>query len=138
MKRIFPVIAVGFLMLVSLSACAQADENAASDVAYHCTPEGFTLVSTADGLHLTGRIDTPTPGYTVRYVPEVQGISLIPPMGSVIQVIDHVDIDLVLPHDVAAADGNVEIELEKSYAWGIPAITCTTAGTAPLIQKDTP
>ena len=73
-----------------------------------------------------------------RYVPELKAISLIPPQGMVVQVISSVTIDMVLPADVADASGRVDIALEKSFAWGIPAITCTVADSPVSESATTP
>ena len=128
---------IASLAMMAVAACAQAMTPAA-DNHYVCTPDGFALSAVPDGLHLTGTLDTPTPGYAARYVPEVQGISLISPQGMAPQVISTLEIDMILPADIAATDGSVEIELEKSFAWGIPAITCKKADSVTPESTHTP
>ncbi len=118
------------LWLVASPAMAETGAGDMPVFAYHCA-HGFTLEQTDEGLQLTGVLDTPTPGWRALYVPEVKGISLIPPQGMVVKALSTVDVDLVLPFDVVDPDGKVEIELEKPYGWGIPAISCTRADQPP-------
>ena len=125
------------VLLMAVTGCAAAMTPPVSSQ-YVCTPEGFALAAVSDGLHLTGSLETPTPGYSARYVPELKAISLIPPQGMVVQVISSVTIDMVLPADVADANGRVDIALEKSFAWGIPAITCTVADSPVSESTTTP
>ncbi len=131
-----PRVIAGLFALLPLAALP-AMAQTLPVYAYSCA-HGFTLEQTDEGLQLTGVLDTPTPGWRAIYVPQVQGISLIPPQGMVVKVLSTVDVDIVLPFDVVDPDGKVEIELEKPYGWGIPAITCLRADQPLTDQKETP
>ncbi len=106
---------------------------------FTCTPDNFTLTSTAEGYHLRGTIETPTPGYgyiptRIDETPDAADMvfELRGPQDSAAQVISKMEID-----HMYVRDGSMEtltLRLDKTFNWGTDTIVCKN--TAP--QKDTP
>lgn len=121
MKNILTAGVMSALMLAA--GCV----HAAQGPVYTCAPDGFTLTAVEGGVHLTGQLETPTPGYSAVYAPETRSIRVVAPEGIAVQVISSVTIDLVLPAEVMRSDDSLDITLEKSYDWGISGVTCAAA-----------
>jgi|GEM_PF-1977943 len=120
---------------------AQSTKAAASDAnkygVFTCTPDNFTLTSTADGYHLHGTIDTPTPGYgytpaRIDETPDAADMvfELRGPQGMVMQVIGKMAID-----HMYVRDGSMQaltVRLDKAFNWGPDTIVCkNTAAPQP-------
>lgn len=91
---------------------------------FTCAPDTFTLKDKEGGYHLSGAIETPTPGYS--YALEKTGdawtLRLTPPDGMVIQVIDRLEIE----HSFAKEEvgESLTINFDKTYNWGDTAVQC--------------
>lgn len=115
---------------------------------FTCTPEGFTLTSTADGYHLKGVIETPTAGfnYTPEYIDETADAAdmkfvLRGPQGMVAQVIGKMEIDHMYVRDGAMQ--TMTVRLDKTFNWGPDTIVCQNTSAPkseaqPEQQQETP
>lgn len=115
---------------------------------FTCTPENFTLTSTADGYHLHGTLETPTPGYgytpaRIDETPDAADMvfELRAPQGTVIQVIGKMEIDHMYVRDGSMQ--TMTVRLDKSFNWGPDEIICKNvssqepASPAPETQPQT-
>lgn len=95
--------------------------------------EGFTLVKTDTGYRLSGRLDTPTPGYKWE-VGEINenrdgalygSLSLTAPEGVALTVIDSIEITHDIPRGQQLA--YLRLNVKKSFNWGPDEISCQAA-----------
>lgn len=126
-----------------------AEKSAAAETpdygTFTCTPEAFTLTSTAAGYQLKGLLETPTPGfgYTPRYIKETPETAdmvfeLRGPQGMVAQVIGKMEIDHMYVRDGSMQ--TMTVRLDKTFAWGPDTIVCqnNTAPTTDTSTTETP
>lgn len=121
--------AAALIVLTALAAAlplaARADDAALQN--YVCAPDGFTLTDTPDGLRLQGIFDAPLPGYRAVWQADRKVLSLVPPDDApTMQLVSPVHVD-VLVDAAKSADGTIEIDVEKPYAWGPGALLCSPA-----------
>lgn len=94
---------------------------------YACD-EGFLLERTENGLRLSGRMQTPTPGYSSEIIVHGDGnVSLriySPKTGAMIQMIDTFDFSHVF--DVPMDKEKLVISIDKDFAWGPDSVTCVS------------
>lgn len=116
------------------------DKAAPNYGTFTCTPDNFTLISTADGYHLKGVIETPTPGYsyTPRYIDETADAAdmvfdLHGPQGMAAQVISKMEIDHMYVRDGSMQ--TMTVRLDKTFNWGTDTIVCKNT---PPSKTDTP
>ncbi len=103
-----------------------------------CTP-GFTLEKTDVGYKLSGKLETPTPGfgYDISDVEEMRDgmlagiLQLTGPGGAVVQVIDSIAISYDIQRDAELS--RLTLTIEKQFNWGPSNITCSAIApeTAP-------
>ncbi|MBI1215182.1 MAG: hypothetical protein GC185_05100 [Alphaproteobacteria bacterium] len=115
---------------------ARERAQAAGTPFYACTSD-FALARVRDGYRFTGTLDVPTPGYIYKMsaaaLQEDGGIAvtlnLVAPMGPVVQLISHVQVDTIIPPPLSAAPvAQVQVFVKKPFKWGPEAITCKLAG----------
>lgn len=120
------------LLCLSHAAAAQ-DENPAVSAVFHCAPPGFSMTLTETGIHVSGDIPTPTPGYSYDFTPDavdstpesVHGIlSLSPPSARRAEVLTplHVDEDIDVEAGVDVI--RLDIDIDKTYDSGPARISC--------------
>lgn len=107
---------------------------------FTCTPENFTLTASADGYHLHGTLDTPTPGYgytpvRINETPDAADmvIELRAPQGMVMEVIGKLEISHMYVRD--AAMQTLTVRLDKAFNWDPDTIVCQNIAAAS--QSDT-
>jgi hypothetical protein len=112
-------------------------QSPAANPVYGCTPAGFTLMRSAKGYHLSGVIETPTPGYRFETgVPAADSrgglsvtLKLTPPPGLVPQVLSTLSVDAFFPLMQSPAT-QVTVTIDKPYNWGPRTVSCRMAGRA--------